>query len=75
MDWVELISTVGFPIACVVALCIFVWNLYLASVSREERLMQVNEKAIDTIAKYSEKLEIIQHDVEEIKHELTTIMR
>lgn len=45
-----------------------------SSNSREERLMkeladcrQVNEKAIETIACYAEKLETIQKDVSEIK--------
>ena len=48
---------------------------------REEVLMaeikenrRINEKAIDTIAHYSEKLEVIQSDIKEIKHDVTTIM-
>ena len=74
MDWVEIISTLGFPIACVVALCTFVWILYKASVAREERLMDVNEKAIETIAKYADRLDEIQKDVQVIKDDVTQIM-
>lgn len=48
---------------------------------REQLLMEeikenrkVNEKAIDTIAHYSEKLEVIQSDIKDIKHDVTAIM-
>ena len=74
MDWVEIISTLGFPIACVIALCFFVWQLYKASVKREERLMEVNEKAIDTIAKYADRLDEIQKDVQVIKDDVAQLM-
>ena len=74
MNWIEVISTLGFPIACVVALCAFVWTLYKASVAREERLMEVNEKAIETIAKYADRLDEIQKDVQVIKDDVTQLM-
>lgn len=77
---VEVISTLGFPIACVIALGVFVWNIYKQSVAREEKLMTeitenrlVNEKAIETIALYAERLEVIQKDIADIKTELTVI--
>ena len=77
---IEIISTLGFPIACVVALGFFVWNIYKQSVAREERLMLeitenrlVNEKAIETIAQYAERLEVIQKDIADIKTEITVI--
>lgn len=48
---------------------------------REEALMveirenrEVNEKAIETIARYSEKLDNIQADVKEIKQDMSLIM-
>lgn len=48
---------------------------------REERLLeeikenrQVNEKAIDTIARYSEKLDSMQIDIKEIKHDVSRII-
>ena len=74
MNWIEIISTLGFPIACVIALGFFVWQLYKASVAREERLMEVNEKAIATIAKYADRLDEIQNDVQIIKDDVTQLM-
>ena len=48
--------------------------------AREEKLYEeikenreVNAKAIETIAKYSEKLDVIQHDVNDIKTDITII--
>jgi chromosome segregation ATPase len=35
---------------------------------------EVNAKAIETIARYAEKLDAIQHDVNEIKTDVTIIM-
>ena len=70
----ELITTLGFPIACVIALGFFVWKIYKRSEVREDTLMteigktrEINAQAIDTIAHYAEKLEVIQEDVKEIK--------
>ena len=77
---VEIIQNVGFPIFLVLALGYFVWRLYLQSVEREKTLYTeiansrlVNEKAIDTIARYAEKLDIIQTDIKEIKNDITII--
>ena len=70
----ELISTVGLPIALVVAMGIFIYKLYQDSVKREEKLTQqidesraINAKAIETLSLYSERLGIIESDVKEIK--------
>lgn len=77
---IEVIQNVGFPIFIVLALGYFIWQLYKQSVTREETLYteisksrEVNEKAIDTIARYAEKLEIIQNDIKEIKNDITFI--
>lgn len=77
---IEMIQNVGFPIFIVLALGYFIWQLYKQSVTREETLYteisksrEVNEKAINTIAKYAEKLEIIQNDIKEIKNDITFI--
>jgi chromosome segregation ATPase len=58
----------------------FIWQLYKDSVKREEKLTtqinesrNVNAKAIDTIAKYAEKLDTIQQDVKDIKNDVITI--
>lgn len=48
---------------------------------REEKLYaeikanrEINGKAIETIAKYAEKLDVIQNDIKEIKTDITVIM-
>lgn len=66
----EFITALGFPIALVVAMGFFIWQIYKQSVNREEKLMEVNSKAINTLALYAEKLEIIQNDVSTIKEKL-----
>lgn len=77
---VELITTLGFPIVCVLALGFFVWKIYQQSVVREEKLMAeitenrlVNEKAVETIAKFAERFTRIEEDVAEIKGDVTLI--
>lgn len=77
---VDLISTVGLPIALVIAMGYFIYKIYNQSVLREEKLMEeikvnreTNAKAIETIAHYSEKLKTIQADISEIKTEITII--
>ena len=79
---VELIGTVGFPIACVLALGIFVYKLWQQSVKREATLMteieenrKVNEKAIETIALYAERLTHIETNITEIKDDVIEIKR
>ena len=78
--FVELISTVGFPIALVIAMGIFIYKIYSQSVKREDVLMEeikatreINADAIETIAHYSEKLEVIQNDINEIKTDITIL--
>lgn len=69
--FIELITTLGFPIACVIAMGIFIYKIYQKSEQREDKLMQVNEKAIATIAKYADSLEVIKSDISEIKTEVS----
>lgn len=75
-----LITNVGFPIVCVLGMGFFIWQIYKQSVQREDKLYKqveesrlVNSKAIDTIAKYAEKLDTIQQDVKDIKNDVITI--
>lgn len=75
VDIVEIITNVGFPIACVIGLGWFVLKLYHDSVAREERLMEVNEKAISTIAKYADRLDGIQADVQTIKQDMIILLQ
>jgi preprotein translocase subunit YajC len=76
----EVISTVGFPIAMVIALGIFVFLLWKQSVTREEKLMTeitenrlVNQQAIQTISQYAERLTHIEDNITEIKSDVTVI--
>jgi hypothetical protein len=73
----ELIATLGFPIACVLALGIFVYKLWQQSVKREERLMEeitenriVNTKFAEIIAEYKTTLGEIKTDIKDIKDTL-----
>ena len=77
MDFLEVISNLGFPIACVIALGIFVYKLWQQSVEREKVLMQeitenrlVNTKFAEIIAGYDVTLGEIKSDVKEIKDTL-----
>lgn len=72
-----LITSLGFPIALVIAMGFFIWKIYQQSVTREEKLIdelaecrKVNDKAIETLALYSERLGVIEADVKEIKENL-----
>lgn len=74
---VELISTLGFPIACVLALGVFVYKLWQQSVEREKVLMEeitenrlVNTKFAEIIAGYEITLGEIKADVKDIKESL-----
>ena len=77
---IEVIGTVGFPIAVAIALGIFVYLLWKQSVTREEKLMGeltenrlVNQKAVETIAQFAERFIHIENDVEEIKNDVNLI--
>jgi hypothetical protein len=76
----QLIGTLGFPIVCVIALGFFVFKLWQQSAAREEKLMSeitenrlVNEKAIETIALYADRLTHIENNVEAIKNDVVAI--
>lgn len=78
MEFTQMIVDFGFPIACVVALGLFVLKFYNDSTkqatAREEKLYEelkecraVNSKAIETIAQYAESLGEIKTDIKDIK--------
>lgn len=75
--FLEIIGTLGFPIACCLALGWFVWNIYKQSVVREERLLAeltenrlINQKFAEIIAGYEVTLGEIKTDVKDIKDTL-----
>ena len=78
--FVELISTVGFPIACVIALGWFIFKIYNQSIDRENELrdeikenQKINGKFAEIINRYSVELSEIKADVKEIKEDLIII--
>lgn len=77
---VELITTLGFPIALCVFLFWFIWQIYKKSEEREDKLMErikecreINKQAIETIALYADRLTRIETNVDEIKGDVATI--
>lgn len=74
----DLISNFGFPIVLVIAMGFFIWKMYQQSVTREEKLIAeiakchaVNDKAIETLSVYAERIGVIEADVKEIKSIIT----
>ena len=81
MDMNSLVSTFGFPIACAMACGWFIYVMYKDNQTntkeREEKLYNeitecriVNRQALETIAQYASKLDVIQEDVKEIKEKV-----
>lgn len=78
--WTDIVTTLGLPIALVIAMGLFIYKLWQQSAEREKTLYSelehsrtINEKAIETIAQYAEKLGDIQSDVKAIKEDITVI--
>ena len=77
---VELITTLGFPIAAVIALCCFIWKIYKSSENREAALRlelkesrEINSKFADIISKYSVEISEIKTDIRDIKEDIVII--
>lgn len=79
-----LITTVGFPIACVIALGWFVFKFYTdstkQSMERENELMMFikeeqkqMQSLVATNAEFVEVLNCYKSDIEEIKHDVSDI--
>ena len=72
------ITTLGFPIALVVAMGWFIYMLWKQSAKRETKLYEelaecrnVNKMAIETLALFTERLGVIEVDVKEIKDKVS----
>ena len=80
LSFVELITTVGFPIACVIAMGWFIYKIYQKSIDREDELrdeikenQKINGKFAEIINRYSLELGEIKSDVKEIKEDIIII--
>ena len=80
-SFIELINSVGFPMACVIAMGWFIWTVYKKSEKREDALraqildsQKVNAEAIHTITLYAERLTVIEEDLKEVKHDIGTLV-
>ena len=82
--YTNIISTVGFPIACVIALAFFIYNawddLSKRSNEREEKLYTMLASAQDSIdeaiatnAKFLAQLEVMQENLTEISNDVDDI--
>lgn len=61
---VELITGVGFPIACVIFLGWFIYKLQNESVKREERLMAIIEDYGSKLAEITSTIEAINEKID-----------
>lgn len=61
---VELITGVGFPIACVILLGFFIYKLQNESVKREERLMDIIEDYGTKLAEITTTIEAINEKID-----------
>lgn len=82
--YTNIISTVGFPIACVIALAFFIYkawyDLSKKSNEREEKLYTMLasaqnsiDEAIETNAKFLAQLEVMQENLTEISNDVDDI--
>lgn len=77
----DMISTLGFPMACVIAMGWFIFKIYKKSEKREDALraqivesQRVNAEAIHTITLYAERLTVIEEDIKDVKHDVSTLL-
>jgi hypothetical protein len=74
---ISLITNVGFPIAVVIALGWFIFQIYRRSEQREDDLrkeitknQEINAKFADIISKYSVEISEIKADIKDIKEDV-----
>lgn len=84
-QFTEIMSSFGFPVACVIALGWFIW--YFFKQSKEEsqqressladfirRSQEINAGFAEIIAKYEVKLDEIHKDIEDIKADISELV-
>lgn len=77
MDIVKIILELGFPIACVLVMAVFIHELYKDSVAREDNLnkqikesQEINAKFAEVLTKYDSKLDSINDKLDEIAQDV-----
>ena len=84
-QFTEIMSSFGFPVACVIALACFIWYFFKQSKdeSRERensladfirRSQEINAQFAEIIAKYEVKLDEIHKDIEDIKEDINELV-
>ena len=84
-QFIELMSSFGFPVACVCALGCFIWYFFKQTKEenqqRENNLMdfikrsqEINSEFAEIIAKYEVKLDEIQKDIADIKEDIDELI-
>lgn len=69
----DLVQSFGVNVVLIGAMAFFIYKLWEQSVKREDKLMEVNSRAITTIEKCTEKLNTIEADVKDIKEEMIVL--
>lgn len=73
----QMISTVGFPIACTIAMGIFIWKAYQAinqnNQNREERLYDIITETQKQLDKAQDNNQQIAKSLKEIQADLATL--
>ena len=78
---VDLIGTVGLPVALVIAMGWFIYKIYKKSEQREDAMrtqivecQKVNAQAIETITLYTERLTSIETGIKEVKQDVNLLL-
>lgn len=68
--WVQLISSVGFPIACCIAMAVFIYQIVKAVKAYMERQSDYMEKQAETQREENEKFRCVLNDLTESVNKL-----
>ena len=69
----KILTEFGLPVLMVLAMGWFIYKLWQQSKEREDKLMETNNKAIETITICTDRLTAIETDVKEIKQDISVI--
>ena len=69
----QILSEFGLPVLMVLGMGWFIYKLWEQSKEREDKLMETNGKAIETITLCTDRLTTIETDIKEIKQDVSMI--